>query len=182
MLNSWYLALVLPINAHQIDGTLYISNNLSEIPVSQQTVENTEVKMIVEPLTGRFAKIIAETAKKERVPVALVHAIIKAESNYNPNALSPKGAQGLMQLMPATAKRYGVTDRTNPTKNIQAGVRYLKDLLVMFNGNVKLAIAGYNAGENAVIRYNYQIPPYKETRNYVRIVINYYNFLSQSKY
>lgn len=173
MLTVLYLSLILPIKAHQIDDTLYIFSGL---------LKSTQTTQIAEPLKGRFAKIIAEIAIEKRVPVHLVHAIIKAESNYNPNALSPKGALGLMQLMQATALRYGVIDRANPTENIRAGVSYLKDLLKMFNGDVKLAIAAYNAGENAVIRYKYQIPPYKETRNYVRIVIQYYNFLSETVY
>jgi soluble lytic murein transglycosylase-like protein len=84
------------------------------------------------------------------------------------------GAVGLMQLMPATAKRYGVKNRRNPAQNISGGTRYLKDLLKMFNSNLKLAVAAYNAGENAVIKYRNSIPPYRETRNYVKKVLRFY--------
>jgi hypothetical protein len=111
----------------------------------------------------------------------LLHAVIQAESAYNPNARSPKGAVGLMQLMPATAERYGVFDRTDPESNIEGGSRYLRDLLDMFNGDKSLALAGYNAGENAVKRYGYQIPPYRETQNYVKIVMGLYQQHKQSQ-
>ena len=92
-----------------------------------------------------------------------MHAVIPAESGYNPNAVSRKGATGLMQLMPDTARRYGVQNILDPVQNIHGGVRYLKDLLAMFNGDIELALAGYNAGENAVIRAGRRIPPYPET-------------------
>jgi soluble lytic murein transglycosylase-like protein len=90
------------------------------------------------------------------------------------NATSPKGAQGLMQLMPGTAARYGVSNPYDVAQSIMGGTRYLKDLLQMFNGRVDLALAGYNAGENAVIKYGYTVPPYDETRNYVRLIIARY--------
>jgi soluble lytic murein transglycosylase-like protein len=96
------------------------------------------------------------------------------ESKFATGAISPKGAQGLMQLMPGTAARYGVTNPYDIAQNIQGGTRYLKDLLKMFNGRVDLALAGYNAGENAVIKYGYTIPPYNETRNYVKLIIARY--------
>ena len=96
------------------------------------------------------------------------------ESKFTSSATSPKGAQGLMQLMPGTAARYGVTNRYDVGQNIMGGTRYLKDLLKMFNGRVDLALAGYNAGENAVIKHGYTVPPYDETRNYVRLIIKRY--------
>ncbi len=122
----------------------------------------------------RFGPTIAKAAKQYRLPDALLHAVIKAESYYDPNAISTAGAVGLMQLMPATAQRYGVRDRRDPTANIQGGSRYLRDLLQMFDNNLVLAIAAYNAGEGAVIEHGYKIPPYAETRGYVRKVLQFY--------
>lgn len=122
----------------------------------------------------RFGGIIQNAASSHGVETALVHAVITAESGYNPNAVSRKGATGLMQLMPDTARRYGVQNMFDPVQNIHGGVRYLRDLLAMFNGNVELAVAGYNAGENAVIRHGNRIPPYAETVNYVPKVIGIY--------
>lgn len=118
----------------------------------------------------KYEPIVVSAAKKYDVPVWLVSAVIHAESFYNPNAVSSAGAVGLMQLMPGTAKNYGVYDRQDPRQNIEGGVRYLRDLLDMFNGDVKLALAAYNAGEHAVKKYGYRVPPYKETRLYVRKV------------
>ena len=96
----------------------------------------------------------------------LVHSVIKVESNYDPNAISPKGAQGLMQLIPATARRFGVSNVFNPEENIQGGVRYLRYLLDLFNNDYGLALAAYNAGEGAVFKYG-DVPPYAETKNYL---------------
>lgn len=120
-----------------------------------------------------YAAIIDEKAQKYGVFPELVHAVIQAESSYNPKAVSPVGAVGLMQLMPKTAKRFGVSDSTNPRQNIDGGVRYLRFLLDYFDNNLRLAVAGYNAGENAVIKYGRKIPPYKETRLYVTRVMKY---------
>ena len=97
------------------------------------------------------------------------------ESSFTAGAMSPKGAQGLMQLMPDTAARYGVTNPYDAAQNIKGGTRYLKDLLKMFNGRVDLALAGYNAGEGAVMKYGNTIPPYSETRNYVRLILKRYS-------
>ncbi|MDQ7089885.1 MAG: lytic transglycosylase domain-containing protein [Methylococcales bacterium] len=122
----------------------------------------------------KYSHFIANAAKKYNVDQKLVHAVILAESAYNPNAVSPVGAVGLMQLMPATARRFGVTNRNDPQQSIDGGTHYLKILLKMFNSNMRLAVAGYNAGEGAVRKYNNTIPPYKETRNYVKKVLAYY--------
>ena len=122
----------------------------------------------------RFAGKIAEVASRYQVPEALIHAVITIESAYDPNAISRAGAVGLMQLMPATAKRYGVTNRRNPSANLTGGTRYLKDLLIRFDRNLELALAGYNAGENAVEKFGNQIPPFDETQNYVRKVLKLY--------
>jgi len=122
----------------------------------------------------RFASKIAEVAKQYQVPEALLHAVITIESAYDPNAISRAGAVGLMQLMPATARRYGVANRRNPSANLNGGTRYLKDLLIRFDRNLELALAGYNAGENAVEKFGNQIPPFDETQNYVRKVLKLY--------
>ena len=127
-----------------------------------------------EALIQRYAPIIDTASRAYGVDKNLVHAVISAESAYNPVALSKAGAMGLMQLMPQTARRYGVKNIYDPSENIHGGVRYLKDLLVMFNGNVELAVAAYNAGENAVIRAGNKIPPYAETVHYVPKVLGYY--------
>ena len=123
----------------------------------------------------RFSSIIDVAAKSHGVDPALVQAVITAESGFNPNAISRAGASGLMQLMPDTARRYGVQNIFDPVENIHGGVRYLRDLLALFNGNLRLALAGYNAGENAVIRAGNNIPPYDETQRYVPKVIHYYD-------
>ena len=105
----------------------------------------------------------------------LIYCTMAQESSFTAGATSPKGAQGLMQLMPDTAARYGVTNPYDVAQSIKGGTRYLKDLLSMFNGRVDLALAGYNAGEGAVMKYGKTIPPYTETRNYVRLILKRYN-------
>jgi len=109
----------------------------------------------------------------------LIYCTMAQESSFTTAATSPKGAQGLMQLMPDTAARYGVTNSYDVAQNIKGGTRYLKDLLKMFNGRVDLALAGYNAGEGAVMKYGNTIPPYTETRNYVRLILKRYNTRKQ---
>lgn len=131
------------------------------------------------PQYDHYAPLIESIARRYQLPAALLHAVIQVESAYNPKAVSPKGAVGLMQLMPATAQRYGVTDRTDPAMNIEGGAHYLHDLLDLFNHQVSLALAAYNAGENAVKRYGNTIPPYRETQNYVKKVNRlYYNYFN----
>src|ERR1051325_10018641 len=115
---------------------------------------------------SKYDKVIVEAAKKFDVDAALVSAVIKAESDFNPREISNKGARGLMQLMPATATRFGVTDSYDPAANIYGGVRYLKWLLQTFEGNADFAVAAYNAGEGNVWKYN-GVPPFRETINYV---------------
>ena len=129
----------------------------------------------------KYASIIQTASKVYGVEASLVHAVISAESQYNQYAVSRTGAMGLMQLMPDTARRYGVQNMMDPAENIQGGVRYLADLLVMFKGRIDLAVAAYNAGENAVIRYGHQIPPYAETRTYVPRVLAFYRTFQSRK-
>lgn len=128
-----------------------------------------------------YTPFIDQIAKEIGVPPALVHAVISVESAYNPKARSHVGAQGLMQLMPMTAKRFGVVDAYDPLQNIRGGTTYLKFLLEKFE-DVELALAGYNAGEGAVMRYGNKIPPFKETQNYVpRVMAYYYRYLKQER-
>ncbi len=122
----------------------------------------------------KYDSTIRSIAKSYKLPHTLLHAVITAESSYNPDAISKAGAVGLMQLMPETAKQYGVKNRRNPRENIYGGTRYLRYLLKLFNNNLVLALAAYNAGEGTVKKYGNKIPPYKETRNYVNKVIKYY--------
>ncbi|MDY6979043.1 MAG: lytic transglycosylase domain-containing protein [Pseudomonadota bacterium] len=125
----------------------------------------------------RFENIIHTVANRHKIDAALVKAVIHTESFFNPNATSHKGASGLMQLMPATAERYGVTDLYSPRQNIEGGVRYLRDLMQRYPRQLKLVLAAYNAGENAVDRYQ-GIPPYPETRKYVKKVLKKHAFYS----
>lgn len=117
--------------------------------------------------------VIFRAGEREGVDPRFIHAVIWQESRYKPQAVSHAGAQGLMQLMPATAQRFGCNDAYDQTANIQAGTKYLAWLLKRFNGDVKLALAGYNAGEGAVDKYK-GIPPYKETQNYVGKIVSRY--------
>ncbi|MFH1079499.1 MAG: transglycosylase SLT domain-containing protein [Pseudomonadota bacterium] len=121
----------------------------------------------------KYDHLITKASEKYQVDSALVKAVIKAESNFNHQAVSPKGARGLMQLMPATATSLQVQDSFHPENNIEGGVRYLRYLLNLFKGDLSLALAAYNAGEAAVTRYHYNIPPYRETQTYVKRVLHY---------
>ncbi len=125
----------------------------------------------------KYAPIIAKAAKKYQIDEKLLHAVIQVESAYDVKAISSAGAVGLMQLMPATAKRYGVSNRTNATENIEGGTRYIKDLFQMFDSNLDLVLASYNAGEGAVKKYKNTIPPYPETQSYVKKVLGLYKKL-----
>jgi len=127
-----------------------------------------------------FAAEIHSAARRAALDPALVHALIYVESRHNPAARSTKGAIGLMQLMPETALRYGVTRAVHaPDANLRAGTRYLSELMTMFDNRLDLALAAYNAGENAVRRHGMQIPPYRETRDYVPAVLAKYRELKE---
>ena len=116
---------------------------------------------------SRINDLIERAAGQHEVDPKLVHAIVQVESNYNPYAISRRGARGLMQLITATARRFGVTDIFDPEENLGGGIRYLKYLMEMFDGDLQLSLAAYNAGENVVARWR-RVPPIRETRNYVR--------------
>jgi soluble lytic murein transglycosylase-like protein len=133
-----------------------------------------------EPVSGsmsvrrdRYRHLIDANAARYGLSAALLHAVIRTESAYKANALSHAGACGLMQLMPGTAARFGVNNVWDPAENIRGGSAYLSFLLDLFDGDLRLALAGYNAGENAVKKYDYQIPPYRETQDYVRKVLRH---------
>ncbi len=119
-----------------------------------------------QPAGSTLAEMIDSIAARHEIEAPLVHSVIKAESNYNPYAVSPKGAQGLMQLIPSTARRFGVSNTFNPEQNIEGGVKYLKFLMELYHNDYVKVIAAYNAGEAAVTKYG-GIPPYPETQNYV---------------
>ncbi len=123
---------------------------------------------------NKYDDLINKAANKFKLDSTLIKAIIKAESNFNHRAVSRVGAQGLMQLMPKTASSMNVDDSFHPEKNIEGGARYLRYLLNTYKGNLDLALAAYNAGEKAVAKYNYNIPPYRETQNYIKRVYSFY--------
>lgn len=129
--------------------------------------------------TGNSAvdSLIVESSKRNSVDPLLIYSIMHQESSFKPRAMSHKGARGLMQLMPGTAARFGVSNIWDPKQNIEGGARYMRFLLDMFSGDIKLALAGYNAGEGAVMKYGYQVPPYSETQEYVRRIGRRYSLI-----
>jgi hypothetical protein len=120
---------------------------------------------------------VVDSGRRNAVDPLLLYSIMHQESTFKKRAISPKGARGLMQLMPGTALRFGVTNIFDPRQNIEGGARYMRFLLDQFNGDVSLALAGYNAGEGAVMKYGYNVPPYAETREYVRRITRRYSLI-----
>jgi soluble lytic murein transglycosylase-like protein len=155
------------------NGTLVLSNKR---PADAENVKSYAVPKAASVRATRYAalersrqydELISEHARVNGVRTDLVRAVMQVESAFNPNATSPKGAMGLMQLMPATARQYGVINPYNPIENIRAGVAYLRELLDRYRDNEELALAAYNAGPGAVDKHGQTVPPYRETRNYV---------------
>jgi soluble lytic murein transglycosylase-like protein len=157
------------------EGVLHLTNVPTQTGV-KYTLIMREKRVLLNRKLGvnisQYDELIRKASGKYNVEPALVKAIIKAESNFNHRAVSRKGAKGLMQLMPATASYLQVQDSFHPENNIEGGVKYVRYLLNFFNGNLPLALAAYNAGENAVVKYK-GIPPYRETQVYVQRVLNY---------
>lgn len=165
------------------DGTIFLTDNdegrhyqlLGTEPAIQESSIKWEDKSNPDTSAFTFKHLnnaafkdeIRHAAQENQIDINLIHAIISVESNYNPRALSSKGAVGLMQLMPSTARRFGVVDIYDPSQNIHGGARYLAYLLKLFNNDKKLAVAAYNSGEQSVIKYGLKIPPFRETTNYV---------------
>ena len=141
----------------------------------ESTRENRLLFINVEQTEALYNSIILQASSRHKIDSALVKAVIMAESRYNPRAVSKKGAGGLMQLMPKTAKELGVVDVFDPEHNIDAGVKYLKQLLKEFDGDVKMALAAYNAGSRKVKKYK-GIPPFNATRIYIEKVFKYYQY------
>ena len=162
------------------EGVIHLTNVPTEHNVPYVLVMRE--KRVILQLKGDIAlydDLIAQASERYRIDSALVKAVIKAESNFNHRAVSPVGARGLMQLMPATAATLQVKDSFHPGTNIDGGVRYLRYLMNLFNGNLPLVLAAYNAGENAVMRHNNRIPTYPETQTYVKRVLNYFDGYSK---
>ena len=162
------------------EGVIHLTNVPTDPEVPYVLI--LREKRVIIQLKGDISPydhMIFSAAEKYGVDSALVKAVIKAESNFNHRAVSPVGAKGLMQLMPSTAATLQVKDTFHPENNIDGGVRYIRYLMNLFNNNLPLVLAAYNAGENAVIRHNNRIPPYPETQTYVRRVLNYFDGYSK---
>jgi len=125
---------------------------------------------------------IVDSSRRYGIDPLLIYSQMHQESTFKSRAISPKGARGLMQLMPGTARRFGVENIFDVKQNIEGGVKYMRWLLDTFNGDLNLALAGYNAGEGAVMKYGWQIPPYRETQEYVRRISSRYNMISEPQY
>jgi len=167
------------------DGKVHFTNVPPDSRFKLYLATEKEPSPVANTITHRYRPYSPADRKKYHAHVmaaarafqlepALIHAVISAESGYNPLARSPKGAKGLMQLMPATARRYGVDNPLDPKQNIEGGSAYLRYLLTLFGNDLQLALAAYNAGEGAVMEYGHRIPPYRETTQYVPKVLSYY--------
>lgn len=185
------LGLVLPALGHASEAAARRDSSRTHLRLDRHTVEPSPFRLeiqrsdyrlntgtVTDTLAPRkkgsaLSAMIDRHAASKGLDPALVHAVIRAESDYRPDAVSPKGAIGLMQVMPATGRRFGVSDLDVPERNLQAGTTYLSHLLDRFD-NVPLALAAYNAGEGAVSRFGNKIPPYPETQGYVQGILRTY--------
>jgi len=161
------LTSVVRVDSHS--GRLTRTVVVAPKPVVARVIPST----VAEPASGglggsaNLQEIVEDAARRNQVDPLLVHSVIQVESNYNASAVSPKGAQGLMQLIPSTARRFGATNSFDMKENVEAGVKYLKYLNSLYPNDLRLTLAAYNAGEGAVARYRNNIPPYRETEHYV---------------
>ncbi len=171
------LGISIPVQAQiyswrDANGNLVVSNRRpGAAPLPSYTVQKAEgvraTRSAVSERARAYDDLISEHSKNHGVRADLVRAVMQVESGFNPAARSPKGAMGLMQLMPSTAKQYGVRNAFNPAENVRAGVAYLRELLDRYQNDETLALAAYNAGPGAVQKYGQSVPPYRETRSYV---------------
>jgi hypothetical protein len=161
-------SIIKPVVEKSLIPSMFPADIIAFDPVELLTVDDFNAERLLQP-------VIMEASERYKVDHAMIRAIIRAESSYNFMAISNKGAEGLMQLMPKTAKELGVTDSFNPTQNIDAGVRYFKQLLKRFKGNVRLALAAYNAGSQNVMEHN-GIPPFKATQSYIKKVLYFQQY------
>jgi len=161
------------------EGVLHLTNTPTDHNAKYVMILR-EKRILFQPNidVNKYDDLITKAANKFKLDSALIKAVIKAESNFNHRAVSPVGAQGLMQLMPKTASDLKVEDSFHPEKNIEGGARYLRYLLNTYKGDLTLALAAYNAGEKAVAKYNYNVPPYRETQNYIKRVFSFYKSYS----
>jgi len=161
------------------EGVLHLTN-VPSIPNAKYVLVMKEKRILFQAFidVNKYDQIIRRAADKFKIESALIKAIIKAESNFDHQAVSRVGAQGLMQLMPATASALQVEDAFHPENNIEGGVRYLRYLLDNYRGNLTLTLAAYNAGERNVAKYNNNVPPFRETQNYIKRVLSYYKSYS----
>ena len=189
-------ALVLPVSAVQAQSASGYQIDNFDLPnavqiqtpkVDPQTQPKRLLRltsMPMNPSLGGFTtgnsdvdNYIVDSGKRNSVDPLLLYSIMHQESSFKPRAMSYKGARGLMQLMPPTAARFGVRNIWDPKQNIEGGARYMRFLLDLFEGDVRLALAGYNAGEGAVMKYGYKVPPYSETQEYVRRISKRYSLI-----
>ena len=157
---------------------LHVQGGVADVPVEDiVAIEPEEIfEPNTAPLTDKtpFQKLILAAASRYHLDPDLIHSVISIESNFNPKAVSPKNARGLMQLMPRTAEILGVKDSFDPEQNIEGGTRYLRDLLAKYKNNLTLALAAYNAGPDTVDKYGHRVPPYLETMKYVQRITKTY--------
>jgi soluble lytic murein transglycosylase-like protein len=166
------------ISSNALEGSnTIVVEDTTPVEASSLPIENT-AKTTIKQASLPYQNDVIAAAEETKLDPALINAIIATESKHNRYAKSHKGAYGLMQLMPATAKRFGYTKKDSTKQNVMAGSKYLRELLGQFNGDLELALAAYNAGPGAVIKYQNRIPPYKETKQYVPKVLKYYRRFS----